>query len=203
MIAIRLSDRGHTAGGQVTGTPEAADAISETRSMKPISGIVDPLAASAGFWIAAQRSELIGVPSSDLGSIGVCMLHIESSKLLHADLRQHHCRARTRPPCRIRGPGSNAVEDALTVISGLPLADTALAHASQRPGWPTGAGCWLMPASLKIELRLGCPLTQSSSRLASSTSRLAQASRRKMHDTTKCRNRRAAFWLTNLSVYST
>ncbi|MGY2806383.1 S49 family peptidase [Bradyrhizobium sp. USDA 4506] len=71
-----------TPGGQVTGTPEAADAIYKSRSMKPIAGIVDPLAASAGFWLATQCSELIGVPSSEVGSIGVYVLHVESSRLL-------------------------------------------------------------------------------------------------------------------------
>lgn len=67
-------------GGQVTGTPEAADAIYAARIKKPVIAMVNPLAASAAYWIASQASEVVTVPSGDVGSIGVFMAHTDCSK---------------------------------------------------------------------------------------------------------------------------
>jgi len=39
------------------------------------------LCASAGYWIGSQCNKLIAVPSADIGSIGVFMLHIEASRM--------------------------------------------------------------------------------------------------------------------------
>lgn len=72
----------NTPGGAVTGTAEAADAILAMRTRKPIFGIVDPLCASAGYWLASQCTKLIAVPSSDIGSIGVFMMHVDVSVAL-------------------------------------------------------------------------------------------------------------------------
>ncbi len=69
-------------GGVVTGTPEAANALFQARSRKRVIALVNPLAASAAYWIAAQASELAVVPSGDVGSIGVYMLHVDQSKML-------------------------------------------------------------------------------------------------------------------------
>jgi signal peptide peptidase SppA len=74
-----------TPGGAVTGTQEAADAVWDTRKKKPVVGLVNALCASAGYWIASQCTSIVGVPSSDIGSIGVFMMHVDQSKLL-ADL---------------------------------------------------------------------------------------------------------------------
>lgn len=74
-----------TPGGAVTGTQEAADAVWETRQRKPVVALVNALCASAGYWIGSQCTSIVGVPSADVGSIGVLMLHIDQSKML-ADL---------------------------------------------------------------------------------------------------------------------
>lgn len=71
-----------TPGGAVTGTAEAGDAVYEARRRKTIVAVVDPLCASAGFWIASQASVIVAVPSAEVGSIGVLTLHIDQSKLL-------------------------------------------------------------------------------------------------------------------------
>lgn len=71
-----------TPGGMVTGTQEAADAVFAARRKKPVIGLVNPLCASAGYWIASQCTSLIGVPSADIGSIGVFMCHYDCSAML-------------------------------------------------------------------------------------------------------------------------
>lgn len=69
-------------GGTVTGTPEAADAIRAAAATKPVTAIANPLAASAGYWLASQASRLVVTPSGDVGSIGVYMLHVDLSGAL-------------------------------------------------------------------------------------------------------------------------
>lgn len=71
-----------TPGGHVTGTQEAADAVWAAQKVKPVIGIINPLCASAGYWIASQCSSIIGVPSADIGSIGVFMCHYDCSAML-------------------------------------------------------------------------------------------------------------------------
>lgn len=71
-----------TPGGHVTGVPEAADAILAARDVKPVSALVDSMSASAGYWLASQASEIISVPSGEVGSIGVWMLHTDVSGAL-------------------------------------------------------------------------------------------------------------------------
>lgn len=66
-------------GGQVTGTKEAADAVYALGQKKRVVALVEPLAASAAYWIASQASEIIAVPSADVGSIGVFMAHTDCS----------------------------------------------------------------------------------------------------------------------------
>ena len=72
----------NTPGGHVTGTQEAADAVWAARKKKTVIGIVDPLCASAGYWIGSQCTKLIGVPSADIGSIGVFMTHYDCSAMM-------------------------------------------------------------------------------------------------------------------------
>lgn len=66
-------------GGLVWGTQEAADAVFETRALKPIVAVASPLAASAAVWIGAQASAFYGSTSADVGSIGVYGSHTDKS----------------------------------------------------------------------------------------------------------------------------
>ncbi len=75
----------NTPGGVVTGTPEAADAVFAARQKKRVTALVNPLTASAGYWIAGSASEIIAVPSAEVGSIGVFMLHLDFSGALKAE----------------------------------------------------------------------------------------------------------------------
>lgn len=72
----------NTPGGHVTGTQEAADAVYKAARKKNVVGIINPLCASAGYWIGSQCSKLIAVPSADIGSIGVFMCHYDCSAMM-------------------------------------------------------------------------------------------------------------------------
>ena len=51
------------------------------RESKPIIAQVDPMAASAAYWLAAAASEVVITPSGQAGSIGVYAVHTDVSKL--------------------------------------------------------------------------------------------------------------------------
>jgi signal peptide peptidase SppA len=69
-------------GGTVAGTAEAAAAVADAASKKPVIACVNTLAASAAYWIASQASEIVMTPSADVGSIGAMVMHVDYSKAL-------------------------------------------------------------------------------------------------------------------------
>jgi signal peptide peptidase SppA len=72
-------------GGETDGITELAAELYEARARKPIVSFVDSMAASAGYWLASQASEVIVTPSGSVGSIGVFALHLDRSRALDAD----------------------------------------------------------------------------------------------------------------------
>lgn len=68
-------------GGSIDGVPETAALVREGRRTKPVVAVVDTLAASAAYWIAAQASEVVITPSGSVGSIGVYVAHVDQSAL--------------------------------------------------------------------------------------------------------------------------
>lgn len=69
-----------TPGGTVPGVMELAARIRAARDVKKIVAFVDPLAASAGYWLAAQASEVVITPSGRAGSVGVIFAYEDRSK---------------------------------------------------------------------------------------------------------------------------
>lgn len=70
-------------GGMVAGTQELVDRIYAARGTKPVWAFVDPMAASAAYWIASAADQIIAAPSAqDIGSIGVVRVHQDESKAL-------------------------------------------------------------------------------------------------------------------------
>ena len=69
-------------GGSVHGAAEAAAKIRAARGPKPLFAVADSLAASAAYWLTAQADEVIGTPSSIVGSIGVILPHQDVSGAL-------------------------------------------------------------------------------------------------------------------------
>lgn len=62
-------------GGTVSGTPEVADLVFQSRGRKPIVASANALAASAAYWIGSAADEFVVTPSGEVGSIGVVLTH--------------------------------------------------------------------------------------------------------------------------------
>lgn len=60
-----------TPGGSVYGIPETADTMARVKSKKPVVGVSQSLAASAGYWLLSQCTEAYCTPGGEVGSIGV------------------------------------------------------------------------------------------------------------------------------------
>lgn len=71
----------NTGGGMAVGCKELADFIHQAKSIKPITAIINFSAYSAGYFLAAACSKIIVSQTSGVGSIGVIIEHMETSKL--------------------------------------------------------------------------------------------------------------------------
>ncbi len=67
-------------GGSVFGVQELFDAVMAARDSKRVVASVNSLAASAAYWLACAANEMAVVPSGQVGSIGVYMMHDDVSK---------------------------------------------------------------------------------------------------------------------------
>ncbi len=66
-----------TPGGAVIGIQGAVEAVRDCGDVKPVHAIVHPLAASAGYWLASQCSDITITPGSWVGSIGTMMTGVQ------------------------------------------------------------------------------------------------------------------------------
>lgn len=57
-------------GGGTIGVIEAADAIFAARKKKEVVSVINPEAASAGYWLASQAERIVAMASGFVGSIG-------------------------------------------------------------------------------------------------------------------------------------
>lgn len=69
-------------GGVTSGIEEAATAIFAARKVKRVTAIANPMAASAAYWLGSQATEFAAIPSGDVGSVGVFVLHVDQSQAL-------------------------------------------------------------------------------------------------------------------------
>lgn len=69
-----------TPGGEVTGVDELSKAIKAATSKKKVVAYVGGTAASAGYWLASQASEIVISETAILGSIGVRAALQDTSK---------------------------------------------------------------------------------------------------------------------------
>ena len=72
-------------GGTVTGLPELHSVIMDARDKKPIAASVNPMSASAAYWITSAASEISITPSGEAGSVGVFAMHIDESVALEQE----------------------------------------------------------------------------------------------------------------------
>ena len=66
-------------GGEATGMFALAQLIQGARAQKPITAVVDDMAASAAYGIASSATEIVVSPTSIAGSIGVVLMHLDKS----------------------------------------------------------------------------------------------------------------------------
>jgi len=72
-------------GGHHHGLQEASDAIWAARETgKEVIAVVDPEAASAGYWLASQASRIVGIESGWVGSLG-SQIMVYSMKRMHEE----------------------------------------------------------------------------------------------------------------------
>ena len=89
MVALAVSDprverielRIDSPGGQVAGGMEAADAIRAASQAKPVTAVVEDLAASAAYWLATSARSISAGRNAEVGSIGVYMVYRDWSKM--------------------------------------------------------------------------------------------------------------------------
>jgi signal peptide peptidase SppA len=72
-------------GGDVFGVQECGQKIFAARAQKKIVGIANSMAASAGYWLLAQCTEVVVTPGGLVGSIGVYQMHVDYSKQLEQE----------------------------------------------------------------------------------------------------------------------
>lgn len=76
-------------GGSVDGVPELAAKIFSARGKKPMCAVANGMACSAAYFIASAADEITVVPSGEVGSIGVFMVHQDASQYF-ADMGVQH-----------------------------------------------------------------------------------------------------------------
>jgi signal peptide peptidase SppA len=69
-------------GGEAIGAMETAAMVRDLRDIKPVTAVVNGMAASAGYAIASGASKIVTIESGISGSIGVVLLHVDFSQNL-------------------------------------------------------------------------------------------------------------------------
>lgn len=88
MIGLAISDpkverielRIDSPGGQVAGGMEAADAIRAAAMVKPVTAVVEDLAASGAYWLATSARSITAGHNAEVGGIGVYTVYRDCSK---------------------------------------------------------------------------------------------------------------------------
>lgn len=86
-------------GGYVLALEAAAEAMARLAAVKPVVAFVNPLAASAAYWLASQASEIVMAPGAAVGSIGVglsasSVVGPGGNGVQWADITSSHARAK-------------------------------------------------------------------------------------------------------------
>lgn len=67
-------------GGSVLGVEELARKIYSARGKKPITAVVNHMAASAAYWVVSACDEIVASLSAQLGNIGIIAMHADTSE---------------------------------------------------------------------------------------------------------------------------
>ena len=68
-------------GGTVAGVEAVGDLIFDNRDEKPIISFANGMMASAAYWLGSAAETIVGTKTSEVGSIGVLMIHEDQSKM--------------------------------------------------------------------------------------------------------------------------
>jgi len=71
-----------SAGGEAAGLFSLTQMIRTARMQKPITAVVNDMAASAAYGIASAATEVVASPTSTVGHIGVVMMHLDRSEAM-------------------------------------------------------------------------------------------------------------------------
>jgi signal peptide peptidase SppA len=80
----RIELRIDSPGGQVAGGMEAAEAIRAADGVKPVTAVVEDLAASGAYWLATSARRIEAGRNAEVGSIGVYMVYRDWSRMYEA-----------------------------------------------------------------------------------------------------------------------
>lgn len=69
-------------GGHVAGNFELCEQIYAARGRKPMMSLVDSRSLSGGYSIGSATGRMVATPSSDIGSIGVVLMHMSFEKMM-------------------------------------------------------------------------------------------------------------------------
>ena len=69
-------------GGLAVGAFETAAAVRDALAVKPVTAIVNGMAASAAYAIASGAGKIVSIESGISGSIGVRLIHLDNSRKL-------------------------------------------------------------------------------------------------------------------------
>lgn len=68
-------------GGVVNGLEAIGELVFENRGKKPVVTFANGLMASAAYWLGSAADRIVGTKTSEVGSIGVLMVHVDASRL--------------------------------------------------------------------------------------------------------------------------
>lgn len=68
-------------GGSARMIPELAAELRDARKVKPVVAVANTIAASGGYYLAAQADEIVVTPSGQVGSVGAYLAHEDISAL--------------------------------------------------------------------------------------------------------------------------
>ncbi|WP_320178116.1 S49 family peptidase [Roseovarius pacificus] len=97
-----------TPGGSVMGLSGAVEAVRAAAQVKPVHAIIDPVCASAGYWLASQATEISLSPGAWVGSIGTLFTSMHpvqagSSGMQMFVMPSSHARAKRPDPTTEEG----------------------------------------------------------------------------------------------------
>jgi signal peptide peptidase SppA len=78
-----------TPGGEVSGAYPLAGIVSQVAKEKPVWAVVDEAAWSAGYLIASQCNRILLSENGSVGSIGICLVHVDESGKDSKDGREY------------------------------------------------------------------------------------------------------------------